>query len=57
MNKNLKILLIILGVVAIGGLGVLAFQSSEPVEDIVVEEFEEEMIEKFTKEEIIEENE
>ncbi len=34
MTKNLKILLIILGVVVVGGFVVLAFQSSEPVDEI-----------------------
>lgn len=41
MTKNLKILLIILGVVVIGCLGVLAFQSPELVEDVVeIKDFE-----------------
>ena len=35
MTKNLKILLIALGVVVVGGLVTLAFQSPEPVEEVV----------------------
>ena len=52
MTKNLKILLIILGVVVVGGLVALAFQSPGPVEEVVETE-EPEVDESALEEEIV----